>query len=280
MAAPGGCLPCWPVTPSLPIAARAVRPHRRVPGANASASTSRGCACRRCWRRPTTPPTKPADLAASQPLNLAAVLFNRAVLEQRTPGRTPEAILGFARPAYLFAVQTRRVLQAEDMIDLELKRIAWRARLLIVDALAELAPEVEGELLFALAARLAGRAARPDRPAGGRARSPGRRLLRAMRQRQPVRRGRPGRALDARPRPALRGRSPASRSACSAPCSPSACCDSCTNARCRPRCEAFERLEAESRQRLDDPAAGRSRPRVFPRGAGACAARRRALRPG
>ncbi len=95
--------------------------------------------------------TKPADLSATQPLNLATVLFNRAVLEQRTPGRTPEAILGFARPAYLVAVQTRRVLQAEDMIDLELKRIAWRARQLIIDSLAELAPEVEGELLFALA---------------------------------------------------------------------------------------------------------------------------------
>ena len=37
------------------------------------------------------------------------------------------------------------------MIDLDLKLTAWRARMLIVDCLAELAPEVEGELLLGLA---------------------------------------------------------------------------------------------------------------------------------
>ncbi|MBV8911899.1 MAG: methyltransferase domain-containing protein, partial [Acetobacteraceae bacterium] len=97
------------------------------------------------------PATKPAALAETQPLNLAGVLFNRAVLEYRTPGRTPEGVLRYARPAYLQAVQTRRILQAEDMIDLDLKVTAWRARQLIIDCLAELAPEVEGELLRGLA---------------------------------------------------------------------------------------------------------------------------------
>ncbi len=98
----------------------------------------------------------PARLAATQPLNLAGVLFNRAIVEHRTPGRTPEQVLAFARPAYLAAVQTRRVLQAEDMIDLDLQLTAWRARQMIVDCLAELAPEVEGELLYALAQRSPG----------------------------------------------------------------------------------------------------------------------------
>ncbi|GAC1348038.1 MAG: hypothetical protein NVSMB18_34960 [Acetobacteraceae bacterium] len=95
--------------------------------------------------------TRPDRLAATQPLNLATILFARAVLEDRTPGRTPEAVLAYARPAYRFAVQTRRVLQAEDMIDLDLKRTAWRARQLTLDSLIELAPELEGELLRAWA---------------------------------------------------------------------------------------------------------------------------------
>ncbi len=98
----------------------------------------------------------PGRLAATQPLNLAGVLFNRALVEHRTPGRTPEQVLAFARPAYLAAVQTRRVLQTEDMIDLDLQLTAWRARQMIVDCLAELAPEVEGELLYALAQRSPG----------------------------------------------------------------------------------------------------------------------------
>ena len=79
------------------------------------------------------------------------MLLNRAVLEHRTPSRTPEAVLRYARPAHLFAVETRRVLQAEDMVDLDLKRVAWQARALMVDCLAELAPELQGELLLALA---------------------------------------------------------------------------------------------------------------------------------
>ena len=92
----------------------------------------------------------PERLAASQPLNLAGVLFNRAVIENRTPGRLPDAVIEFARPAYRIAVQTRRILQTEDMIDLDLKLTAWRARQMILDCLAEIAPEVEGELVAAM----------------------------------------------------------------------------------------------------------------------------------
>ena len=97
------------------------------------------------------PAATAASLAARQPLNLAGVLLNRALTEHRTPGRTPESVLAYARPAYLHAVQTRRILQTENMIDLDLKHTASRARALIIDCLAELAPEVEGELLLGLA---------------------------------------------------------------------------------------------------------------------------------
>lgn len=93
-----------------------------------------------------------AALAASQPLNLAGVLLNRARLEWRTAGRTPERVLEFARPAYLHALQTGRILQAANMIDHDLRQTAVGARMLILDCLAELAPEVEGELLRGLAA--------------------------------------------------------------------------------------------------------------------------------
>ena len=95
--------------------------------------------------------TTAAALAALQPLNLAGVLLNRARLEWRTPGRTPEQVLAFARPAMLHALQTGRILQAANMIDHDLRETAIRARMLIVDCLAELAPEVETELLRGLA---------------------------------------------------------------------------------------------------------------------------------
>ena len=55
--------------------------------------------------------------------------------------------MGFAEPAYRIAVETRRVLQAENLIDLDLKRTAWRARLLMVECSGRaLAPGLEGEL--------------------------------------------------------------------------------------------------------------------------------------
>ena len=98
--------------------------------------------------RRTTPA---ADLAATQPLNLPGVLLNRARLAARTPGRTPDQILAFARPAYRHALQTGRILQAANMIDHDLRQTAIDARMLVLDALAELAPELEPELLQALA---------------------------------------------------------------------------------------------------------------------------------
>ncbi len=90
-------------------------------------------------------------LGARQPMNLATVLFCRALLETRRPGRLPEDVLRWARPAYVHAVHTARVLMGGTMIDLDLRMTAWRARLMIVDCLAELAPEMEGELLAGLA---------------------------------------------------------------------------------------------------------------------------------
>ena len=95
--------------------------------------------------------TSLAQMAGAQPFNLGIVLCNRAVLESRVPGRTPEQVIAFARAAYAHAVQTRRVMQSEAMIDLELKAAAWRARLMMLDSLVELAPELEVDLLMGLA---------------------------------------------------------------------------------------------------------------------------------
>ncbi len=90
-------------------------------------------------------------LGARQPINLATVLFCRALLEARRPGRLPEEVLRWARPAYAHAVHTARVLMMGMMIDLDLRMTARRARMMIVDCLAELAPELEGELLAGVA---------------------------------------------------------------------------------------------------------------------------------
>ena len=91
-------------------------------------------------------------LCARQPLNLAGMLYNRALLERRIPGRTPEQVLAYARPAYTQAVQTCRALQEYGLIDYDLTVTAWRARGVIVESLVELAPEQEAVLLAGLAA--------------------------------------------------------------------------------------------------------------------------------
>jgi len=105
--------------------------------------------------------------AATQPFNLGGVLYGRAVLERRIPGHTPESVLAYARPAFRVAVEARRVLEDCDLIDLDLHHSAWQARLLMLDCLAELAPELEVELLAALAAPSApGLAGRIDIPPG------------------------------------------------------------------------------------------------------------------
>lgn len=88
------------------------------------------------------------QLGPRQPINLATVLYHRAVLENRRSGRLPEDVLRWARPAYTHAVETVRVLMTGTIIDLDLRQTAWRARILIFDLLSELAPELEGELLL------------------------------------------------------------------------------------------------------------------------------------
>ena len=105
--------------------------------------------------------------AATQPFNLGGVLYSRAVLERRIPGSIPEGVLAYARPAFRVAVEARRVLEEWGLIDLDLHNSAWQARLLMLDCLVELAPELEVELLAALAAPSApGLAGRIDIPPG------------------------------------------------------------------------------------------------------------------
>ncbi len=104
--------------------------------------------------------------AGAQPVNLGAVLAARAVLERRMPGHTPESLLSLARPAYTISVQTRRVLERCGLIDLALRDSAAAARLMMLDALADLAPELELELLAAVAAPSGDPAARVDVPPG------------------------------------------------------------------------------------------------------------------
>ena len=89
---------------------------------------------------------------AGQPANLGAVLTARAMMERRIPGHTPESVLAYARPAYTIAVQTRRVLERAGLIDLALRGNAVQARLMMLDCLLHLAPELQLELLAAVAA--------------------------------------------------------------------------------------------------------------------------------
>lgn len=98
-------------------------------------------------------------LRAAQPLNLAGLLYNRALLERRMPGHLPERVLEFARAAFTVAQQTCRVLQEFGLIDYDLNLTTWRARIVCVDCLALLAPELEGSLLASLAAASQGRLA-------------------------------------------------------------------------------------------------------------------------
>ena len=260
----GRCTRCSPASPR--------------PGASGSASTWPGCGCRRCCRRRAfAGPDRvrrrrwPRGSRSTWP----ACCSTARVLERRTPGRTPEQVLAFARPAYLHAVQTRRVLQADDMIDLDLKRTAWRARMLIVDCLAELAPEVE-----ARAAARPGRRPRRARCTTGSTRRP--------------------EAVAARIVPAFIALVQADRfdeaaglepwmrdlDAVCAVCAEerSACCGRCSRSACSGWCTESDPLAALAGIRADGDggaaAARRSRARrggaAFPRRrAGACAARGR-----
>ncbi len=95
-------------------------------------------------------------LREAQPLNLAGLLYNRALLERRVPGHLPERVLEFARAAFTVAQQTCRVLQEFGLIDYDLNLTSWRARVICVDCLALLAPELEGSLLAGLAGASSG----------------------------------------------------------------------------------------------------------------------------
>ena len=106
-------------------------------------------------------------IRAGQPLNLGGVLYSRALLERRMPGHRPDRVLDYARAALTAAEQTGRVLRACNLIDYDLHHTSWRSRMMVVDCLAELAPELEGHLLAGLAAPSYGALAdRVDPPAG------------------------------------------------------------------------------------------------------------------
>ena len=143
-----------------------------------------------------------AAQAATQPFNLGGVLYGRAVLERRIPGSIPEGVLAYARPAFRVAVEARRVLEECGLIDLDLHHSAWQARLLMVDCLAELAPELEAEMLAALAVPSAAGLAHRY-PAGPVAAAPGG-AVHAAGGRGPVCRGGAAGAVRARPRCGLR----------------------------------------------------------------------------
>ena len=105
-------------------------------------------------------------LCQTQPLNMAGLLYQRAMLETRLPGRLPETVLGFAGAAYAIAQQTCRTLEEYGLIDADLKGTTWRARMLCTDMLVELSPGLEGSLLIALASPApGGLAGRIDPPA-------------------------------------------------------------------------------------------------------------------
>lgn len=91
-----------------------------------------------------------AGLGERRPFNLAGVLLNRAVLAERA-GDAADA-LRYAGAAHRVAVETRRVLQLENLIDLDLKRVAWRARLLMVACVGSLGPGLAGTLAAGVAA--------------------------------------------------------------------------------------------------------------------------------
>ena len=96
------------------------------------------------------PRLPPARTLEAYPFNLAPILLARANRVARTPGRSPAAILAYARPAHRIALDTGRALQAANMVDHDLRATAQRARMLALDALAELAPELEASLLAGL----------------------------------------------------------------------------------------------------------------------------------
>jgi len=91
-----------------------------------------------------------AGLGERRPFNLAGVLLHRATLADRA-GDAATA-LRFAGAAHRIAVETRRVLQLENLVDLDLKRTAWQARLLTARCVGALAPGLAGTVVAGIAA--------------------------------------------------------------------------------------------------------------------------------
>lgn len=86
-------------------------------------------------------PRSAAELAAVQPFDLAGVLLARAARR---------GDLKLARAAYRVAVATGLALHAANMVDHDLRQTARRARMMVLDALAAMAPEMEAALLQGL----------------------------------------------------------------------------------------------------------------------------------
>lgn len=106
-----------------------------------------------------------AGLGEQRPFNLAGVLLHRATLADRAEDAA--AALGFAAAAHRIAVETRRVLQLENLIDLDLKRTAWRARLLMAEYVGALAPGLAATVAAGIARGSPGELADWDDPPAG-----------------------------------------------------------------------------------------------------------------
>ena len=91
-----------------------------------------------------------AGMGALQPFTLAGVLAHRAELAHRR-GDAMAAVRD-AGAAHRIAVETRRVLQSENLIDLELKQIAWRSRVMLAMGVSALAPGLSATLAAGIAA--------------------------------------------------------------------------------------------------------------------------------
>ncbi|MGI4809570.1 MAG: class I SAM-dependent methyltransferase [Janthinobacterium lividum] len=106
-----------------------------------------------------------AGLGEQRPFNLAGVLLHRATLADRAGDAA--VALRFAAAAHRIAVETRRVLQLENLIDLDLKRTAWRARLLMAECVGALAPGLAATVTAGIARESPGELADWDDPPAG-----------------------------------------------------------------------------------------------------------------
>ena len=89
--------------------------------------------------------------AAEPPYNHAAMLFVRAGLENRQPGRSPDAVLPWVRHAYASALALAARAQRFGLDPAPLFATARDARAALLMLLAEIAPEVEVDMAAAMA---------------------------------------------------------------------------------------------------------------------------------